>query len=422
MGIYRVAPFAGALIQPDAFPVYARILAHSLPRLRAPLRDASARVGFDYEPRFAGATVGTHASAVRATAVPALGWELEWGLGSESRLGAPASVGVHGQPVVTDTYIGAHAHALGTTAVSALKRRREGNASARVWVHAEAQVAVAVVGTHAGTVRATSVSALVGSAGLRGQGHAVAVEVEAETQFAVADTWGHALGVRATSGTVWDTVVGGVEGEAWTAVADTWGDALAVSAPSGTLWDAFPSGVEGEALFAVADAWSHALAVRTPLGARWCAPAGQVEGEALFTGADAWRNAVATDASAGAAGHAGLCVTLGVGVPLATGAHSRGGALPVATVLADRYALLRLDVRAFRRGLKGEPSLAPADTWGDTVAVLAATRADGLAVAGQLVGVVAQFAGAFVWREAVRILRALVLAVGHADTFQRDPA
>lgn len=108
--------------------------------------------------------------------------------------------------------------------------------------------------------------------------------------------------------------------------------------------------------------------------------------------------------------------------PLATGAHSRGGAFPVATVLADRYALLRLDVGAFRRGLKGEPSLAPADTWGDAVAVLAAARADGLALSGQLVGVVAQLASALVWREAVRVLLALVLAVGHADTFQRDPA
>ena len=257
---------------------------------------------------------------------------------------------------------------------------------------------------------------------MRGQGHAVPVEVEGEALFAVADTRGHALGVRAASGTVWDTVVGGVGGEAWTAVADTWGDALAVRTPSGTLWDAFSSGIESEALFAVADAWSHALAVRTTLGARWRAPAGRVEGEALFAGADAWRNAVATDASAGAAGHAGLCVTLGVGVPLATGAHSRGGALPVATVLADRHALLRFDVGAFRRGLKGEPSLAPADTWGDAVTVLAATRADGLALSGQLVGVVAQLAGAHIWREAVRILLALVLAVGHADTFQRDPA
>lgn len=102
MGIYRVAPFAGALIKPDAFPVYARILADGLPRLRAPLRDASARAGFDDEPRLAGATVGTHAPAVRATAVPALCWELGWGLGSGSRLGASAGVGVHGQPVVTD--------------------------------------------------------------------------------------------------------------------------------------------------------------------------------------------------------------------------------------------------------------------------------------------------------------------------------
>ena len=340
MGIYRVAPFAGALIRPDAFPVYARILAHSLPRLRAPLRDASARVWFDYEPKLAGATVGTHAPAVRATAVPALSWELGWGLGSGSRLGTPASIRVRGQPVVTDAEIGAYAHALGTTAVSALKRRRGGGASACVWVHAEALIADAVVGTSAGTVRATSVSALVGSARLRGQGHAVAVEVEGEAQFAVADTRGHAVGVRAASGTVWDTVVGGVEGEAWTAVAETWGHALAVAAPFRTLWDAFPSGVEGEALFTVADAWSHALAVRTPLRARWRAPAGRVEGEALFAGADAWRNAVATDASAGAAGHAGLCVTLGVGVPLATGAHSRGGAFPVPTILADRYTLL----------------------------------------------------------------------------------
>ena len=72
--------------------------------------------------------------------------------------------------------------------------------------------------------------------------------------------------------------------------------------------------------------------------------------------------------------------------------------------------------------MKGEPSLALADTWGDAVAVLAAARTDGLALAGQLVGVVAELAGALIWREAVRVLRALVLAVGHADTFQRDPA
>ena len=102
MGIYRVAPFADALIQPDAFPVYARILADGLPRLRAPLRDASARAGFDDEPRLAGATVETHAPGVRVTAVPALGWKLGWGLSSGSGLGASAGVGVHGHPVITD--------------------------------------------------------------------------------------------------------------------------------------------------------------------------------------------------------------------------------------------------------------------------------------------------------------------------------
>lgn len=290
-------------------------------------------------------------------------------------------------------------------------------ASSRAFRDTAAGSVVPVARTAAAHTRSHALPVQASSRALR---RAIAVRIAGVPVPAVAHARCDALAVRASPWTFWHAAAGSVVNEAWTAAAHTWRNALAALASSRTLRRALAGLVQSVALPAVAHTWSNALAVRTAPRTVWRAAAGGVQGEAWRAPALSWGNAFPSGAPLRTAGSAGLRVSRRVRVPFATGAHSRRGALSVATALAGWHAPLRFDQRCrIRRGLQHEARLAPADPRCHAIAVGAATRANRLALTVHLV--VAQLAGAHVRGETVAVLHAGHAAKRHAHALLWEP-
>lgn len=116
--VVRVPVVAGALIQPGASAVQARMLAHLLARATHVMPNAYSGIGIDAESWIADTYVRADTSAILPAAVSAL---REGRVGHGCRAGnASAGIRVNGESRFAGAPIVSDAHAMRTTAVSAI--------------------------------------------------------------------------------------------------------------------------------------------------------------------------------------------------------------------------------------------------------------------------------------------------------------